>query len=264
MVKKILVLTGIILAVFAGPALAGKGEIVFVETHVDLQATGKAVVAYAVQYRVVSGEMHGFYFKGNDRLKVSVLSKDSYALDSANKKYKLNITPKSGGKWDIVLAGGKGVSSGTLTYVFYFSTDFARAGYLAKTTAEDGKELVVFNWSSVQWDEGQHQTHYTLKILTPHQLPQGIDPRAYVNENQVILTEKWVNKNFLIDYQTGPKSRLLLVFHKNNPGNMFDMRTQFYMPAQWFTISEAMAGSEVSFSPGPVQSKEKAIGWLKS
>ena len=47
MVKKILVLTGIILSVFVGSALAGKGEIVFVETAVDIQPVGKAVVAYS-------------------------------------------------------------------------------------------------------------------------------------------------------------------------------------------------------------------------
>ncbi|PIP38368.1 MAG: hypothetical protein COX19_13140, partial [Desulfobacterales bacterium CG23_combo_of_CG06-09_8_20_14_all_51_8] len=237
MFQKILVSAFIIFGFFAIPAFAGTGEIVFVETQVDLSATGAAVVAYTVQYRVISGMMHGFYFMGNDRLKVRAVSEDSYALDASGRRYKLDISPVSGGKWDIVLAGRAGVSSGTLTYVFYFATDFAEAGYLAETMTAEGKDLAVFNWSPVQWDEAASQDHYTLKILTPHPAPVDRDLRQYVTGNGLILTEKWVNEKFLIDYQAGPNDRLLLVFHKTRPGNHYDMRTQFYMPADWFDFS---------------------------
>jgi hypothetical protein len=218
------------------PLAAGTGEILFVETDVDLQANGSAVVAYTVQWRVLSGEFHGFYFEGNDRLRIGRFSSDSYALDAEGNKYSLDITTVGSDKWDIVLANGKGIPNGTVTYVFYFSTDFAAAGYLAPTTSAEGKKLSVFNWSPVQWDETDNSDHYTLKILTPFILPQDTQPRSYVEETQAILTEKWVNKRFLIDYQRGPKDRLLLVFHKNNPGNRFDMRTQYYMPAEWFQL----------------------------
>ncbi|MBD3243797.1 MAG: hypothetical protein GF331_24610, partial [Chitinivibrionales bacterium] len=68
--------------------VAGKGEITFVEAAVDLQASGRAVVAYTVQWRVLSGELHGFYFSGNDRLDIRRFSSQSYAVDSKARKYK--------------------------------------------------------------------------------------------------------------------------------------------------------------------------------
>ncbi|MDQ1351455.1 MAG: hypothetical protein QG657_1757, partial [Acidobacteriota bacterium] len=238
-IKSICCLTAVVilfLSVLTLPLAAGTGEILFVETDVDLQANGSAVVAYTVQWRVLSGEFHGFYFQGNDRLRVERFSSDSYAVDSEGNKYNLDINAMGGDKWDIILANGKGVPNGTVTYVFYFSTNFAAAGYLAPTTSAEGKKLAVFNWSPVLWDEAANSDHYTLKILTPFTLPQDSQPRSFVDENQLILTEKWVNEKFLIDYQRGPKDRLLLVFHKNNPGNRFNMRTQFYMPVEWFEL----------------------------
>ena len=106
---------------------AGQGRISFVETVVDLRENGAAVVGYTVQWQVLSGELHGFYFEGNDRLKVGMIPADSYAVDGLEMKYKLDISYVSGGKWDIVLANGQGVGQGTVTYVFFFKTDFTKA-----------------------------------------------------------------------------------------------------------------------------------------
>lgn len=153
---------------------------------------------------MTAGTLHGFYFEGNDRLRVRAVSEDAYALDASGTRYRLDISPVGGCKWDIVLADGAGVSSGTLTCVFYFATDFAEAGYLAATTTAEGKKLAVFNWSPVQWDEAAIQDHYTLKILTSHPAPVDRDIRQYVAANGLILTEKWVNDKFRIDYQVGP------------------------------------------------------------
>ena len=66
-----------------------KGEIRFVETDVDLRRDGAAVVGYTVQWAVLSGELHGFYFEGNDRLRVRRFSSDSYAVDSRGQRYGL-------------------------------------------------------------------------------------------------------------------------------------------------------------------------------
>ena len=104
----------------------GPGGIQFVETSVDLRADGSAVVLYAVQWAVVRGEMHGFYFEGNDRLVVERFDANSYALDNNGQRYDLSISEVSRGRWDIVLAGGQGVSSGTLTFFFSFQTNFKR------------------------------------------------------------------------------------------------------------------------------------------
>lgn len=221
---------------FAQYTLAGTGEIIFVETVVDLQLTGKAIVTYTAQWRVISGELHGFYFESSDRLEISNISSDSYAVNAAGNRYNLDISNVGGGKWDIVLANGQGMSSGTVTYVFYFETDFFEAGYLSPTMVQDGIKLFVFNWSPVQWDEAQHQEYYTLKILVPEVLSAGEDVRGYVERNQLILTEPWVNQKFFIDYQKESTDRLEIIFHKKQPGNRFDMKTQFYMPDAWFKI----------------------------
>ena len=127
-------------------AQAGKGEIRFVETSVDLRGDGTAVVMYEIQWQVNSGEMHGFYFQGNDKLRVAMSKDQSAALDSDGNRYKLDLRKISNDKWDVLLADGKGVAAGKqLTYKLIFKTSFASAGYLGKTTSDAGRELVYFN-----------------------------------------------------------------------------------------------------------------------
>ncbi len=250
----------LLIFLIAAPGLlhAGSGQINFVETEVDLRADGSAVVAYTVQWQVMSGEMHGFYFEGIERLQISRFSSDSYAVDSGGNHYGLSISRVNSGKWDIILAGGQGVSFGTLTYVFYFETDFAAAGYVAETTsvaettANDGLQLVVFNWAPVQWDEAHNQDHYTLTLLTPYELPVGQQPRQYVDDNQLVLTEKWVNERYKIDYQRSESKRLQVVFHRDRPGNMYHMETQIYLPAGWFDL----AGLKAKFPEVQVLKRE--------
>jgi len=231
-----------ILASFAclalAPATQGPGEISFVETSVDLRRDGSAVVLYTVQWSVVRGEFHGFYFEGNDRLAVRMAAAEAYAVDDRGQRYDLSISLVSEGRWDIVLAGGLGVSAGRqLTFVFAFATNFVDAGYVAPTTAEDGRRLAVFNWSPVEWNEARNQDHYTLSVLTPHVLQSGLDARQYVTENELVLTEPWVNEKFRIDYQRGEADRLRLVFHRDRPGN--NSRSGW----QWASRTPAAAGA---------------------
>jgi hypothetical protein len=232
---------------------AGTGEIRFVETDVDLRSDGSAILAYTVQWQVLSGELHGFYFENQDRLPLGMAVDSSYAVDSNRNRYRLSISRVDDRRWDIVLADGQGVGSGTVTYVFVIQTHFSRPGYVAPTTAEGGRELVVFNWSPVQWDEADRQEHYTLKVLTPFEIPSGVAPRDYVLDNDLVLTEPWVNKQYLIDYQRGPSGRLLVVFHKERPGNRYHMRTQFYLPAEWFDLEPATGQRVTAEDPRPVR-----------
>ena len=244
-----LIVSGICFLFWRPPsAHAGTGEVVFVEAQVDLSKDGSAVLAYTVQWRVVSGVLHGFYFEEQDKLRIGTISADSYAVDSQGNRYSLDISEVSDNKLDIVLAKGQGVSSGTVTYIFFFSTNFADAGYVAPTTSSEGKDLMVFNWSPMEWDEAPNQDHYTLKVLTPYVLPADAYPRSYVEQNALVLTETWMNGQYLIDYQRGEGDRLLLVFHKDDPGNLYQMQTQFYLPAQWFELSSGASPSKETWS----------------
>jgi hypothetical protein len=143
---RILILASLLIAC-ADPAMAGKGRIRFIETDVDLRADGSAVVMNTVQWQVLSGELHGFYFEGLDRLPVYRFASDSHAVDSRGNRYGLDISRVGSGRWDIVLANGAGVGSGSVTYRFWFETDFAVAGYLTPTRSAEGRDLMVFNWA---------------------------------------------------------------------------------------------------------------------
>jgi len=77
------------------PAWAGSGEVVFVETGVELEPDGRAVVVYTVQWQVVTPELHGFYFSGNDRLEIIGWSPKSYAVDDFEHRYGLSITKRA-------------------------------------------------------------------------------------------------------------------------------------------------------------------------
>lgn len=68
-----------------------------------------------------------------------------------------------------------------------------------------------------------------------------------VESGRLILTEPWVNERYRIDYQRGPEERLLVLFHKENPPNRYQMRVQFYMPAGWFDLP---AGKSAVEAPG--------------
>src|SRR5665811_452097 len=121
----------IIFAGFASPALAGTGEINFVETVVELSPDGTGVVSYAIQWHVLSGELHGFYFQPSEP--ITIFSEDSFASDSSGRRYALDVSDVASDKLDIILADGQGVSSGDVTYEFWYGTDFAGAGYVAPT-----------------------------------------------------------------------------------------------------------------------------------
>jgi len=135
---------------FIDTANAGTGKMDFVETDIQLFNDGKAVVEYVVKWNVLSGEFHGFYLGGFDRLIPVFDTENAWAIDDFDRKYRLDIKRVDSKKFDIVLAGGEGVKSGSLVYRFRFGAQMDEAGYLAKTTTDKGKELVVFHWAPTE------------------------------------------------------------------------------------------------------------------
>jgi hypothetical protein len=115
------------ICVLASTALAGTGRLQFVETDVILYPNGQASVKNTVRYRVLSGEFHGFYFGGLGNLTAYFDTETAFGIDSGGRTYKLDIK-NLGDKYDIVLANGRGVRSGEVTYTFRFGTDMGDAG----------------------------------------------------------------------------------------------------------------------------------------
>ena len=144
--KRFLVCIGIVFCLgITSWAFAGEGQLEFVETEVILFPDGKASIEYVVRYRVISGEFHGFYFGGFDRLVPYFDHKNAAAIDDRGNTYGLDIKKERSDLYDIVLANGRSVSSGHITYRFRFAADMFQAGYLAPTTAAEDRKFIVFN-----------------------------------------------------------------------------------------------------------------------
>ncbi|MDD4349562.1 MAG: hypothetical protein PHF70_10680, partial [Opitutales bacterium] len=226
-----------LILLFVPVILFAGGTVRFVETTVDLQADGRAKVHTLVQWKVLGGSMHAFYFAGTDRLQVAMDSDAGYAVDSDGKRYPLRIDPMGRGKWDIQLANGQRSTAETLTYSFSFATDFAAAEYVGPTRSNEGRDLVYFHWAPPEWDEAWEQEHATVRVVLPVQVPEGQNARDWVNANEILLTEKWMNERYKLDYQREEGSdRLVLVAHRENPGNKASMKLQFYVPADSFAL----------------------------
>ena len=77
----------------------------------------------------------------------------------------------------------------------------ADAGYLERTTSDEGKKLVVFNWAPVEWDEPMES--YTVTVNYPLLFNTSSDTieeanlreeiEQYLIEND-FATEEWMNE----------------------------------------------------------------------
>ena len=117
-------------------ALATEVELKWVEVDLSPRADGKASVVYKVRYRVLSGDLHGFYLQGFDRAAPHFDYDQSYAFDSFGRRYGLSISPYEGDKWDVVLANGAAVSSGEVTYIILCGVDLAEMKSLFEEMAD--------------------------------------------------------------------------------------------------------------------------------
>lgn len=206
----------------------------FVETDVNLLPDGDAIVSYTIRYNLVPGKtMLAFTMEGFDRI-VPIFDYDNcWVITDDNTSHRIDIVNLGGGKYDIINSNEQRLGGKYLTYKLRFVADMADAGYLAKTTSEDGKELVVFNWAPVQWDEAMD--HYTVSINYPLEYPQQTGTREEVEQfllGNDFATEKWMNESYLIDYRVvliegTPRAQVLL--HKDNPEAQFKFRIQQYI-----------------------------------
>ncbi|MBW1769837.1 MAG: hypothetical protein JRJ17_01480, partial [Deltaproteobacteria bacterium] len=248
MSRRILIWMGIFVTLsLASFAIAGEGRLQFVETEVNLFPDGRASVEYVVRYTVISGEFHGFYFEGFDRLTPIFDRNNASAIDSRGNTYGLDIKKVSSDKYDIVLANGIGVSSGYVTYRFRFAAGMSEAGYLASTTAAEGRKLIVFNWSPTEWD--QPLEHYTVKVVYPIQYTSPQTDRSSIEAELLtrgFATERFMNQEYKIDYRlrkVGGEQHIEVLLHKEKARTKYHFRIQQYVDADVFPEMRAVAAT---------------------
>jgi len=198
----------------AAPA-ATRVEYQFVEATADIAPDGRCVWDYAVRLKVLSGELHGFYFQGLGRATPVWDFPSAMAETSGGARYPLSITPVGADKWDIILAGGRAIRSGEVTYLFRFACDLADAEVLDWTDSPQSGRLAVFNYALTEWDAPLG--HATCLLRFPIEAPESArwtgppDPRRPGTQPEDAVgpefleaigfrTEPWVNRDWKISY----------------------------------------------------------------
>jgi len=212
----------------ATPAAHAQGTIEWVEVQLNLDPAGRAQVTYQTRWR--TGEsMHGFYFQGET---AGPQFRGGTAELPDGSRVPLSITSVPGDRWDVVLGDGRAWGPGEATYTFTYEADFAKAGFVASTTGDDGTELTVLNWSPVGWDAPLG--HETLSVtFAPVPAPRAGDLTLEEAAAAGLRTEPWVNERYLISYRgVGEPPALWARFHQENVPTGADHRVQLYLPAR--------------------------------
>ena len=183
--------------------------------------------------------MLAFTMEGFDKLNPVFDTEHAYVITDDNTSHKIDIIHLGGDKYDIINANNQRLGGEYLTYKFRFIADMAKAGYLNRTTSEDGKKLVVFNWAPVQWDEPME--HYTVTINYPLEYKDKSHSREEIEKYLIkngFATEKWMNEEYLIDYRVvniESTSRVQVLLHKDNPGIEYQFKIQQYISEDVFS-----------------------------
>lgn len=241
--KKILAILMLLFVLFMPAVNANASSIAnlgFVETEVILLPEGDAIVTYTIRYNIIPGKtMLAFTLQGFDRLN-PVFDRDNcwVIMDDDNTSYGVNIVNNGDGKYRISNANEQRLGGEYLTYKVRFTADMASAGYLAPTTSEEGRNLTVFNWAPVQWDEAME--HYAVSITYPLEYPQQSATREEVEQFLVdngFATEKWMNERYSIDYKVETLEgtpRVQVLLYKKAPEAKFKFEIQQYISRDVF------------------------------
>ena len=93
---------------------------------VVLRTDGKADIYYSLEWSASGGQMHGFYFQG-EAFKPVWDFEGCFAEINGTERLPLSIKDLGSGKYDVVLANGKGFS-GKAYYYLHYAGDFTAAG----------------------------------------------------------------------------------------------------------------------------------------
>jgi hypothetical protein len=269
MIKKVL-MCFLVLVVLLIPTLNVNASPIanlgFVETDVILSPDGEAIVSYTVRYNLIQGKtMLAFTMAGFDRINPAFDKDNCWVITEDNTSYGINIVNLGDGKFKIINSNEQRLGGKYLTYKLRFVADMAAAGYLDHTSPGDGKNLTVFNWAPVQWDESME--HYTVSINYPLEYPQKSGTREEVEQflhDSDFSTEKWMNERYLIDYRVamiGGTPRVQVLLHKDNPEAKFKFEIQQYIGENVFNqMSKPNAPKDVDTTEKDIR-PPKDNGW---
>ena len=161
--KRTLLVACIVLLAASGAAFGVDATLNSVEMDMVIRTDGKAVFWESLDWKASGGQMHGFYLQGT--AVTPVFNPDQcYADLAGNVRVGLSITDLGSGKYDVVLANGRGFS-GSALYFLNYGGDLAGTGKIGWTTSSEFGKLFYFDWAAEQWD--YPMGHRTIRIELP-------------------------------------------------------------------------------------------------
>ncbi len=224
----ILVIALVFLCAAAVGSFATSVTLGSVEMDVVVRTDGKAVFYESMDWQASGGEMHGFYFAG--AAVQPVFNMDQCYADLAGKvRVGLSIRDMGSGKYDVVLANGRGFS-GRAMYFLSYGGDLVGPGRIGWTKSTQFGELFYFDWAAEQWDYPME--HRTIRVVLPIVVAgEKVGPEILTQDG--FRTEPYVNKENSIDAfgtkGSDGKYYLTLRFSQENLPAFQTQRLQFYL-----------------------------------
>jgi len=245
------VLAILVLLALASAARALTADLVSTEVTAFVRPDGAVELSYRFEWTASGGEMHGFYFQG-ERSVIGFNAEKCFADLPSGERVPLSITDMGAGKYDVVLAGGRGFR-GKAYYFLSLAADFLASGSLARTESAEHGELAVFSWSPVAFEYSME--HRTVDVVLPVKVASEDLPLSPFNDLG-ILTEPFVNEENLVDCR-GSKGDdgyyFTARFHDDSVAAYDEQPIAFYIPLAKLptAMAEAVrAGKSVEFAAG--------------
>jgi hypothetical protein len=149
------------------PLFALRARLVSTDTTVVYQSDGTADIMVQTDWQVTDGDMHGFYFQGEEASFDFNTAQCWFENLDGNERIPLSIQAAGSGRYDVVLAGGRAFSGKGL-FVLTYHADFRSANMTGLTRAQNGV-FFYFDWAAAQWDDSMESR--TTRIVLPIAVP---------------------------------------------------------------------------------------------
>jgi hypothetical protein len=172
-----------------------------------------------------------------------------YADLGGNVRVGLSIRDMGGGRYDVVLAGGRAFS-GSAMYFLSYGGDLSGPQRIGWTKSPDYGELFYFDWAPEQWD--QALSHRTIRIELPI-VVDGETVSSDVLTQAGFRTEPYVNRENSIDAYgskgSDGKYYLTIRFHQENLAAEQTQRLQFYLKRSAVPMTAGVLAESTTAAP---------------